>query len=221
MARRPAAPALRRIVAANGLSLTLLALFLTFWVGQALVGRAVFNEEQRAHGGAAVGIGDYLASNHFLEATFENWESEFLQMAAYVLLTVFLVQRGSAESNPPPGGDPRARRRTPWAVRRGGWIRRLYEHSLSLAFLLLFLASFLLHGISGLGRYNDEQAAHGLPPISLPAYLATAQFWFESFQNWQSEFLAIASMVVLSIFLREKGSPESKDVEAPHSHTGA
>jgi hypothetical protein len=207
----------------NGLSLALAALFLAFLIGQSLTGFQVNNAERAAHAEPPLSYAAYLRSDHFAEATFENWESEFLQMAAYVVLTAMLIQRGSAESNDP---DASARqsapgRAAPWPVRRGGWVLRLYEHSLSLALALLFFASFVLHGLAGARHYNAEQLQHGETPIGIVSYFATAQFWFESLQNWQSEFLAILAMVVLSIFLREKGSAESKDVAAPHHKTGA
>lgn len=214
---------LRTFVYDNGLSLTLGALFIAFLVGQSVAGFLVYNAEQLAHGAAPLSYGGYLLTAHFAEATFENWESEFLQMAAYVVLTAVLIQRGSAESNDPDAPERPAApgRAAPWPVRRGGWVRRLYEHSLSMALGLLFVASFVLHGRAGARQYNAEQLQHGEAPISVAAYFATAQFWFESLQNWQSEFLAILAMVVLSIFLREKGSAESKDVAAPHRKTGA
>ena len=213
----------------NGLSLTLIALFLAFWVGQALAGQRHYNEEQQEHGQRAVSLSEYLKSSDFLEATTENWESEFLQMGAYVLLTCFLFQRGSSESKKPDEAeavdrDPRqaqAKPDAPWPVRRGGWVLRVYSHSLSLAFVLLFLASFLLHAMAGTHARNEEALLHGDHEISMLEYMHDAQFWFESFQNWQSEFLAIAAMVILSIFLRQRGSPESKPVDAPHSQTGS
>ena len=198
---------------------------------QAAVGVAQYNEEQAEHGQAPVGLGQYLRTGHFLEATAENWESEFLQMAAYVLLTAWLFQQGSSESKKLVGKeavdrDPRAcgqaeLARAPWPVRRGGWVLKLYENSLSMTFLLLFLVSFLLHAVGGAKQYNDDLAAHGGEPIALREYLTTAQFWFESLQNWQSEFLSLVAMVVLSIYLRQRGSPESKPVDAPHSQTGS
>jgi hypothetical protein len=212
----------------NGLSLTLVALFLAFWVGQAMAGHRHYNEEQREHGQPAVSLGAYLRSSDFLEATTENWESEFLQMGAYVLLTCFLFQRGSSESKKigeaeAVDRDPRQARTkpdAPWPVRSGGWVLRVYSHSLSLAFVLLFLASFLLHAMAGARARNEDALLHGSNEISTLEYLRDAQFWFESFQNWQSEFLAIAAMVILSIFLRQRGSPESKPVDAPHRQTG-
>jgi hypothetical protein len=170
----------------------------------------------------------YLRSSHFLEATMENWESEFLQMFLHVVLTAFLYQKGSAESkklDEPEAvdRDPRQSRhkpQAPWPVRRGGLILKLYEHSLALAFLLLFLLSFLSHALGGVGEYNAEQLDHGGQPVTLLVYLGSSRFWFESLQNWQSEFLAIGAMVVFSIFLRQRGSPESKPVDSPHSQTG-
>jgi hypothetical protein len=158
----------------------------------------------------------------------ENWESEFLQMAAYVILTVFLYQKGSSESKKlaeeePVDRDPRKSRKkkdAPWPVRQGGFILTLYENSLFLAFVLLFLLSLWLHAVGGLRVYNEEQAQHGGQLISSALqYVGTSRFWFESFQNWQSEFLAMFTMIVLSIWLRQKGSPESKPVDAPHGQT--
>jgi hypothetical protein len=213
----------------NGLSITLITLFLAFWIGQALAGHQHYNEEQLEHGRVTVSLGEYLRSSDFLEATAENWESEFLQMGAYVLLTCFLFQRGSSESKKigeaeAVDRDPRHsrnKRDAPGPVRRGGWMLRLYSYSLSIAFLLLFLVSFIAHAIAGAHARNEEALAHGAREISVLEYMREAQFWFESFQNWQSEFLAIAAMVILSIFLRQRGSPESKPVDAPHSQTGS
>ena len=213
----------------NGLSLVLLASFFAFWVAQACTGHVVENDNRREHGQPAVSMQEYLRSGHFLSSSAENWESEFLQMGAYVMLTVFLFQRGSSESKDPdkPGRvdrDPKAsrnKREAPWPVRRGGWVLAFYSYSLSLAFILLFLVSLLMHAIGSTRQYNEEQLGHGGDTVSLGEHLASAHFWFESFQNWQSEFLAIGSMVILSIFLRQRGSPESKPVDAPHRETGA
>ena len=132
-------------------------------------GAAEYSEDQLAHGEPAVTVLGYLGTGAFLEATFENWESEFLQMGMYVILTVFLFQKGSSESKPvgreaPQDEDPRdaeLKAATPWPVRRGGWILKLYEHSLSIMFLLLFLASFALHAIGGAEEYSSEQQSHG------------------------------------------------------------
>ncbi len=212
----------------NGLSLVLFVLFLMLLAGQSLVGQAVQNDERRDHGQAPVSYVAYLTSGAFLEVTMENWESEFFQMSVYVLFTVFLFQKGSSESKSPDrkeavDRDPRLfahKQNVPGPVRQGGWRLRLYENSLSLAFLSLFLISFVLHAVGGVHEYNEERQLHGEAGLTLLQYLHSARFWFESLQNWQSEFLAIWSMVVLSIFLRQRGSPESKPVDAPHSETG-
>ena len=221
---------MKRFLRDNGLSLVLFVLFFSaFMIGQTLTGHQEYNNEQQEHGQQAIGLLDYLGTGHFLEATMENWESEFLQMFFFVILTVFLYQKGSAESKDPEkeedvDRDPRKARNkkdAPWPVRKGGLIHTIYEHSLSLAFLLLFLGSFVLHGVGGARDYNEEQEAHGQAErVSTMQYMATSRFWFESLQNWQSEFLAVGSMVVLTIFLRERGSKESKPVDAPHSETG-
>jgi hypothetical protein len=212
----------------NGLSITVLSIFLVLLVGQCLTGWRSYNEERLQHGAAALSLGEYLGSGHFVEATSENWESEFLQMAAYVLLTVFLRQRGSSESKSFSGDeavdrDPRRDRDNPdapYPVRRGGWLLMLYEWSLSLAFFILFLLAFVWHVVGGFRLENDERALDGLAPVSLTDFLSSAEFWFQSLQNWQSEFLAVAAIVLLSIWLRQRGSPESKPVSAPHSQTG-
>ncbi len=213
----------------NGLTIVLLILFAGALIGQTITGWQVYNVQQEEHSQPVIGLGQYLRTGHFVEAVFENWESEFLQMALYVVLTVFLFQRGSAESKNPdqqetvdavPDEDkPPAN--TPWPVRHGGWILKLYENSLAIVLLLLFLLSFSLHALGGARAYNEEQQVINQPTVSTIGYLATSQFWFESFQNWQSEFLSIAAVVVLSIFLRQRGSPESKPVDAPHRQTGS
>ena len=215
----------------HGLSVVISVAFLIFMAAQIWTGRLHHNEELRDHGERSLTLPEYLASGHFLEATAENWESEFLQMAAYVLLTVWLYQKGSSESKDPDkreavDRDPRnvrgkAREEAPWPVRKGGWVLGLYEYSLSIAFLVLFLVSFWLHAVGGAREHNAQELLHDGTAVSVPEYIATSQFWFESFQNWQSEFLALVSMVVLSIWLRQRGSPESKPVDAPHSHTGS
>ena len=217
---------MRRFLRDNGLSLVLAALFLLTLVGQSVAGHRHHNAEERAHGGEEVTYAEYLKGPHFLSATMENWESEFLQMGFYVYLTIVLFQRGSAESKDPDEEaendrepDPN-KRGAPWPVRRGGWVSWLYGHSLGLAFAVLFAVSFILHANASLAEFNGEQRLHGGAPERLGEFLAGSRFWFESFQNWQSEFLAILSMVVLSIWLRQKGSPESKPVDAPHDETG-
>lgn len=219
---------MKRFFHNKGLSLVLGLFFSTLLAGQFFVGHQHYNNEQREHCQPTVTAYEYVMGNHFLEATMENWESEFLQMFFFIILTVFLYQKGSAESKDPDkkeevARDPRKSRNkkdAPWPVRKGGWILTLYEHSLSLAFLLLFLGTFFLHAVGGAGEYNDDQREHGRSErVTTLEYMATSQFWFESLQNWQSEFLAVGSMVVLTIFLREKGSKESKPVDTPHHVT--
>jgi hypothetical protein len=218
---------MKRLWRDNGLSLVLFGLFISFWIGQALTGWRDEVEERQTHGFSPPTLMDYLGSGSFVEATTENWESEFLQMFGYVLFTVFLYQRGSAESKSPDkpeevDRDPRlsSNKDAPGPVRAGGWRLHLYEWSLSLAFLSLFIVSFVLHAVSGAAAYNEEQRLHSAPTVTVWEFLTHSRFWFESFQNWQSEFLAIWCMVVLTIFLRQRGSPESKPVDSPHRQTG-
>ena len=211
----------------HGLSIVLVTLFLLSMGGQVWTGWYAYNEEQCSHGQPPVTLVQYLGSGHFGEATFENWESEFLQMAFYVLLTVWLFQLGSSESKRPDvvelvDLDPREssqKERAPWPVRKGGLVLRLYENSLSIAFTVLFLLSFALHATTGVRHFNEERLEHGEQPVSTWAYARSSQFWFESFQNWQSEFLSLAAMVGFTIFLRQRGSPESKPVDAPYWET--
>ena len=220
---------MKRFLRENGLSLVLFGLFLlTFLFGQILTGFRQYNEDQAEHGGEQVEMGEYLQTGHFLESTMENWESEFLQMFLYIALTAYLYQKGSSESRKLDGDNPQDRDPNkskdnpdaPWPVRKGGLALKLYENSLALAFLLLFFFSFCLHGVGGQREYNEEQLQHGHTTVSVLGYMSTSRFWFESFQNWQSEFLAIWFMVVLSIWLRQRRSPESKPVDSPHSETG-
>ncbi|HSU13996.1 DUF6766 family protein [Longimicrobium sp.] len=218
----------------NGLSLVAASLFVLALAGQAFTGFKVYNEDQADHGQQEVGFGKYLTTGAFYEATFENWESEFLQMSAFIFLTAFLVQRGSAESRKPDGtptgdggeGDEDPRDHAgdagaPWPVRRGGWVLKAYENSLSLVLFVVFLLCFAGHAIGGAAEYSQDQLAHGGTAVTALGYLGTPRFWFESFQNWQSEFLSVLAVVLLSIVLRQRGSPESKPVHAPHSSTGA
>ncbi len=212
----------------NGLTVALLGLFAVSITGQWLAGWHVENQDLAEHGRAAISLRAYTVSPNFLSAVFENWESEFLQMATYVLLTAMLIQRGSAESKDPEGpprdrdlaaqaGKPGA----PHVLRRGPLARALYARSLSIVLGALFLASFVVHWTQSARVAAQEALEHGTVPPSVFGYLGDAQLWFESFQNWQSEFLSTAVLVVLSIFLRQRESPESKPVAAPHAQTGA
>lgn len=207
----------------NGLSIVLLLLLCCFLVGQVWAGFLSHNEALRQAHRSPLDIWGYLHTGHFVSATFENWESEFLQMGMYVLLTVTLRQKGSAESRPLSREQEEQRIEsgpTPWAVRKGGIWETLYGHSLAIAFGALFLMSFSLHLLGSWRAEVDEQSAKGLPVPSCWEHLWSSNFWFESFQNWQSEFLAVLSLVVLTIFLRQKDSPQSKPLAAPHGQTG-
>jgi len=213
----------------RALLLANLALFFGFLVGLAFVGHAQQNSELTDHGRPPESFGQYVGSSSFGEALFENWESEFLQMFMYVLLTAYLVQKGSAESRPlddpaPQDEDPRGHRtdrNAPWPVRRGSeLILRLYENSLAIAFGVVFLLSLWLHAATGAAAYSEEQELHGGAAVTTWSYLGTSQFWYESLQNWQSEFLAVAAIIGGSIYLRQRRSAQSKPVHAPHSETG-
>ena len=211
-----------------GLSLAMFGLFLLFLISQSIVGYHDYNNDQRDHQQPSVSYRVYLTRGHLWAGVFENWESEYLQMSAYVILTVFLFQRGSAESKDPQkkeavDEDPRQHQHDPQApgpVRKGGLALKLYAHSLSTVLFLLFLLSFLGHAAGGTKAYNEEQREHGRAQVSMLQYVGTSRFWFESFQNWQSEFLAMGTLVVLSIWLREYGSSESKPVHSAHAETG-
>ncbi|HEX2613702.1 MAG TPA: DUF6766 family protein [Fibrobacteria bacterium] len=216
---------MKRFLRNNGLSLAFFVAFLlTLLVGQLLTGYQVYNEDFLDHGFKAQTLARYVLTGHFLEATMENWESEFLQMFTFVLASAWLFQRGSAESrNPEETRPPRHRigPHSPAPAKRGGWAKALYGHSLSIAFLLCFLLFFWLHAVGGAEEQNRQLLLHGGgPPVTTWKFMAGSQFWFESFQNWQSEFLSVAAVVVFSIFLREKGSSQSKPVESTHSETG-
>jgi hypothetical protein len=213
----------------NNLSIVLVLLFLLCLGGHAVAGWKAYNARQHEHGQSQVTLPAFLTTSEFGETLFENWESEFLQMGCYVILTVFLYQKGSSESKRHDGGDdveedPLAHRDdpdVPGPVRVGGWRLTVYKNSLSLAFLGLFVLSFVGHVAAGARRHNEEQREHGRSEqVSALGYIQTPQFWYESFQNWQSEFLAVLAIVLLSIKLRQWGSPESKPVHASHSSTG-
>jgi hypothetical protein len=212
----------------NSLGLAAFLLFAVSLAGQIATGFTVANDDREEHGEPPIGLSSYLVSGHFVEAVFENWESEFLQMAAFVVLTVWLRQKGSPESKPLEGEQPQdkkpnpRRRGAPWPVKKGGLALKLYENSLGLALMGLFFFSFALHAVGGATEYNEEQQSHGsTEQVTAVGYVTTSRFWFESFQNWQSEFMSVGALVVLSIFLRQKGSPESKPVDHPHDQTGS
>jgi hypothetical protein len=218
-----------KLIRDNGLTIVLLLLFAVSFIGQSLTGHAKYNDDLRDHGAGGITYSEYIRSAAFVESVFENWESEFLQMALYVWLTSFLYQRGSSESKDPDkfeeevDEDPQTHRmdpEAPYPVRAGGILLKIYENSLSLSLLLLFVMSFVLHLLGSQKEACQEQLMHGGTCSSPLEHLGSSTFWFESFQNWQSEFLSIAVLVVLSIFLRQKDSPESKPVHAAYFDTG-
>ncbi|RYG30913.1 MAG: hypothetical protein EON93_13895 [Burkholderiales bacterium] len=212
----------------NGLTIALMTVFLFCLFGMIWAGWLDENASLDDHGAAPLGIVEYFVSPAFQSALFENWESEFLQMSAYVIMTAFLFQRGSAESKDPDkenpeDADPSQKRRSrhvPWPVKAGGLWSFFYSYSLGITLLALFSASFVLHWLGSAAAANEEALLHGQPTQAVLSYLVDPRLWFESFQNWQSEFLSTAVLVVLSIVLRHRGSPESKAVADPHSKTG-
>lgn len=210
----------------NGLSVVFLLLFIFSVAGQTFFGLKEYNKERETYDAPPVNLSEYLHSGHFFQSTFENWESEFLQMGLFVWLTIFLCQKGSSESKKFDGTDevdkePSPNKKgAPWPVKKGGFILALYKHSLTIALMLLFLVSFVIHFYGSLRDENEQNLLKGDPVETAGEYITGARFWFESFQNWQSEFLSVFAIVVLSIFLRQKGSPQSKPVDAPWSETG-
>ena len=220
----------RRFLRENSLGLVFAALFLASLVGQALSGHAQFNDQQLSDGLAQVGLGSYLTSSSFAVDVVENWQSEYLQFFLYVFGTVWLVQRGSpeskhvdqvgTESDEDQRVGPHARAESPAWARPGGWRTAVFSRSLGLVMGAIFLACWVVQSIAGWAAYNVEQLGQRQDPVGWVDYLCEAEFWNRTFQNWQSEFLAVASMVVLAIYLRERGSPESKPVGASHDETG-
>ena len=211
----------------NGLTIVLMLLFLGSLIGQWLAGVHFENQQLLEHGEEPIGAIAFLTDPQFLSTVFENWESEFLQMSAYVVLTAFLFQKGSAESedpdSPPRDGrlnNIRHSKNAPTPARRDPVVRWLYAHSLGIALLALFAISFVLHWLFSARLAADEAAMHGDTAEPFGQYLTSPQLWFESFQNWQSDFLSTAVHVELSIWLRQKDSPESKPVGASHQKTG-
>jgi hypothetical protein len=213
----------------NALSLVFGGLLLAALCGQSLSGVVAYNEAARTAGLQQVSLWRYVTSSGFAVDVAENWQSEFLQFVLYIALTVWLVQRGSSESKEP-GDEGResdeqqmveayATPGSPAWARVGGWRTRLYSHSLLLVMALLFLGSWSAQAVAGRVAANEERMRDLLDPVGLGAYLVSPDFWGRTLQNWQSEMLAIGSMAVFAIYLRERGSPESKEVGAPHAVT--
>ena len=200
-------------------------------LGQSLAGLRVYNEEQLAHGGEAISWTRYLVSSHFGGDVMENWQSEFLQFTTFILATVWLVQRGSNESKrlEDVGLESDERQqvgrfshpRSPRWARVSNWRRRVYENSLLIVMLAMFLASWLAQSLANWTQFNNDQTEHGEPVVTWLSYVATSDFWNRTLQNWQSEFLAVGTMAVFTIYLRQRGSPESKPVGSAHETTGA
>jgi hypothetical protein len=210
----------------NGLTIVFFLLFVISLAGQFFTGWKEYNNDLQDDKYPPVTLTEYTISGHFISSTFENWESEFLQMALFVILTRSLRQKGSSESKKLEGKedvdkepDPN-KEDAPWPVHKGGIILAVYKHSLSIALILLYLLSFAMHTFGSLKDYNAEQSRLGKPLESISEYLTDSRLWFESFQNWQSEFLSIFAIVILSIYLRQKGSPQSKAVDAANAQTG-
>jgi hypothetical protein len=221
---------MRSFVRDNSLSLFFGLIFLFALVGQSFAGMAQFNQHQLADSMATVSYAQYLTSSDFAVDVAENWQSEYLQFLLYIFATVWLVQRGSVESKKPEetGTEsdedqkvgvhaPPDAPRSAWT---GGFRTAVFSRSLGIVMGLIFLASWLAQSLAGTASYNQQQLAQREDAVSWLSYLATSDFWNRTLQNWQSEFLAVGSMAVLSVYLRQRGSPESKPVGAPHAATG-
>jgi hypothetical protein len=221
---------MRRFLRDNSLSLVFLAIFVLALFGQSLSGYYLYNEEQLEHDGPTITYARYLVSSEFGADTLENWQSEWLQFWLFALATVWLVQRGSNESKAPgeegleadqkqkvkgyaPENAPR------WA-KLDDWRLTVYSYSFTIVMGLIFLATWIAQSFASWTAYNDEQSDHGEQAVSWATYVTSSDFWNRSLQNWQSEFLAVGTMAVLTIYLRQRGSPESKPVGAPHGETG-
>ena len=214
----------------NSLSLFFGVLFLAAVAGQSVAGHLDFNEVQRAHDEPTISYFRYLISSDYGQAVMENWQSEYLQFALFILTTIWLIQRGSNESKPPEDAGlesdaqqllgQHAQHNSPRWAKVGGWRTQLYSNSLLLVMAVIFLGAWFAQSVTGWTIYNDEQRAHGERAVSWAGYLARPDFWEKTLQNWQSEFLAVGTMAVFTIYLRQRGSPESKPVGAPHNQTG-
>jgi hypothetical protein len=210
----------------NSLTIVFLILFVLSLVGQFFTGFVEYNDELKNDHYPAITLAHYLLSGHFISATFENWESEFLQMALFVILTRTLRQKGSSESKKLEGKEEvdeepdLSKEDAPWPVHKGGMILAVYKHSLSITLLLLYIFSFAMHAYGSNKDYNAQQVRLGKVTESFTDYLFSSRLWFEAFQNYQSEFLSIVAIVILSIYLRQQGSPQSKPVDAPYAQTG-
>jgi hypothetical protein len=221
-----------RFLRDNGLSFFFGVLFLGAAAGQSVAGHAAYNARQLAHAGDQISYGRYLFSSDFGQALLENWQSEYLQFSLFIAATIWLVQRGSNESKRledaglesdeqqrvGPHSGPKSPR---WARFHGGLRRAVYSNSLLLVMVAIFLLAWFGQSVTGWTEFNDEQRQHRQPEVSWLAYLGGPDFWEQTLQNWQSEFLAVGTMAVFTVYLRQRGSPESKPVGAAHDETGA
>lgn len=204
----------------NSLTLVFVFLFLITLTGQVYTGFKEHNNFLEQKGANAIEVSSYLTSGHFIQATFENWESEFLQMSLFIIFSIWLRQKGSSESKPVDEEDdvdrePVPSPNVPWPVKKGGFALKIYRHSLSIAFLFLFLLSFILHLYGSWKDYNEEQLLDNKPVASLQSFIGMSKFWFEAFQNYQSEFISVAAIIFFTVYLRQHGSAQSKAVDAP------
>ena len=221
---------MRRFLKENSLSVVFLALFLAALSGQAVAGQADFNDQQVSHGDPEISLSRYVVSSDFGNAVMENWQAEYLQFTLLILLTVWLLQRGSPESKPLDRAGresdeaqkvgPYAQRNSPRWAKVEGIRRTLYENSLVLVMGAIWLGTWFAQSVTGLTQYNSERFDHQLDSVGWWQYVGTPTFWETTLQNWQSEFLAVGSMAILAVYLRQRGSPESKPVGAPHTATG-
>jgi hypothetical protein len=221
---------MRRFLRENSLSVFFFVIFVAALIGQAIAGHSLYNDEALAHGDAAISLWRYVTSSSFGQAVMENWQSEYLQFTLFMLATVWLLQRGSPESKQPDATGVESDREqrigrhaqseSPLWARTGGLRTAIYSNSLLIAMGAIFVASWFAQSVTGWTEFNDQQQAHGDPTTSWLGYVGSSDFWEATFQNWQSEFLAVGSFVVLAVFLRQRGSPESKPVGAPHEATG-
>ncbi|MBB1509100.1 DUF6766 family protein [Tessaracoccus sp. Y36] len=210
----------------NSLSIGFGILLLLALIGQAFAGQAHYNLEARTAGLAEIDMWRYLTSSSFAVDVAENWQSEYLQFTLFILLTVWLVQRGSSESKPPQEMGPHddseemvgefARPDSPQLARVGGWRTSVFSMSLTIVMFAIFVLSWAAQAVAGRVAYNEERLRDLLDPLSLGDYLLQPEFWSRTFQNWQSEFLAVGSMAIFAVFLRQRNSPESKPVGMPH-----
>lgn len=217
---------MRRFLRDNSLSLALFGIFAGTLIGMSVVGWHTANDENQEHKQPSETYVEYISSGDFIEGVFENWESEFLQMWALVVLTIWLRQKGADDSKPLRGNMPqetssryKLSRADSWEAKMRALGHSVYSHSLGLALIAIFIFSFLMHAAGGAAKFNEEAQNHGQAErVSTISYIGTSQFWYESLQNWQSEFFAVGTLMLLSIKLRERGSPESKPVGKSYDH---